>query len=92
MRLAKVSGKVAKRLGLNSNHHARVWCECMDSPIHPTGSIPSGLYFDPGRSVESILSDPRRLWSYDALGVVDLRVPNSAIALYRQHLKESANG
>lgn len=34
--------------------------------------------------------DPRGLWSFDALGVVDLREANSALALFRKHVEEAS--
>jgi len=72
MRVAFPSRKVAKRLGLNRNHHLRVWCDCMD-----LGNV--GLWGDK--------NDPRRLGNYDALGIVDTREPKSAQNLYRKHLE-----
>lgn len=77
MRIAKLSPKMAKRLGLSSNRHARVWCTCMDDPLYPPGS-----FGDP--------NDPRRLGTYDALGVVDMTNAGSAKRLWREHIKEGA--
>lgn len=91
MRMAKLSPATARRMHLSSNHHARVWCDCMDHPLHSPGAIPSGLYANPDRSVEAIRADPRRLWSFDALGIVDLRVANSAIDLWRTHVRSFEN-
>jgi hypothetical protein len=72
MRVAFPSRSVARRLGLNRNHHLRVWCICMD-----LGNV--GLWGDE--------NDPRRLGNYDALGIVDTREPESALNLYRKHLE-----
>jgi hypothetical protein len=79
MFMAKLSPQVAKRMGLSKNHHARVWCGCMTDSKYAPG------YFST-RTPEQVLADPRRLGSWDALGVVDLRIPGSALALYREHL------
>lgn len=92
MSMAKVGPAYARRHGLSANHHARVWCSCMDDPIHPPGSIPSGLYARPDRPREAVEQDPRRLWSYDYLGVVDLREPWSALRLFRSHVEEASRG
>lgn len=81
LRIAIPSRKVARRLGLNRNHHARVWCDCMDE----NGGEVRYTY----RTPYEARNDPRRLGSYDALGFVDLRVPGSALDLYREHLEES---
>jgi hypothetical protein len=80
MYLAKPSSRTARRLGLSSNHHARVWCSCMDNPSFPPGQFSH-------RASAQVLADPRRLGSFDALGVVDLRVPNSALDFWKGHLK-----
>lgn len=80
MRLAKLSPKTAKRLGLSSNHHGRVWCTCMDNPMWPAGNWSE-------RSQSETLSDPRRLGAWDSLGVVDLRDAGSAITLFREHAR-----
>lgn len=82
MRVAKVSPVYAKRNGLSANHHLRVWCECMDHPVSSPGTWSV-------RSPERVRNDPRRLGSYDHLGVVDMRVPFSALQLFKQHVKES---
>jgi hypothetical protein len=73
MRTAFVSRGVARRMGLNRNHHIRVWCDCMD--------LSSGMPWGDE-------NDPRRLGTFDALGVVDSREAGSALDLYRRHLKE----
>jgi hypothetical protein len=79
MRMAKLSPRLAKRMGLSSNHHARVWCECMNGSVKPPG------YYSMRPEREAV-SDTRRLGSWDWIGVVDLRVPNSALDLFRQHI------
>lgn len=72
--------------GLNRNHSLRVWCECLDNPLHEPGSIPTGLYWR-DRPLAAVKADPRRLWSYDDIGVVDVRVPGSALDLFRRHVE-----
>lgn len=84
MIIARPSRGVAKRLGLNPNHQARVWCTCMEDALHPGLS---GVFSE--RPMHEVLADPRRLGSYDALGVIDLRVPYSAMALWRAHIREA---
>lgn len=78
MQMAKVSPQYARAHNLNANHHARVWCSCMDDPVFPPGNFSE-------RPRSAVLSDPRRLGAYDHLGVVDLRVPNSALNLWKEH-------
>lgn len=71
---------VAARRGLNRNHHVRVWCRCMEGVESP------GYYaLRPRREWEP---DPRRGGLYDELGVVDVRVPGSALDLWRRHVEE----
>lgn len=88
MRVAFPSRKTARRMGINRNHHVRVWCTCMDNPIRPPGSY-AGT--DPSvvndRSVYQAINDPRRLGNYDELGYVDVRQPNSALDLWRAHVR-----
>lgn len=81
MRVAKLSPRIAKRMGLSSNHHARVWCDCMDDGINDPGK-------DSARPMRDVLNDPRRLGAWDAIGVIDLRVANSALDLFRQHINQ----
>lgn len=88
MRTAFPSRSVSKRLGISKNRFLRVWCECHDSPLHTPGSIPSGNYWNPDRTVSEILADPRRLWSYDSLGVVDVLDAGSALDLFRAHVED----
>jgi hypothetical protein len=76
MQLAKLAPTTARRLGLSSNHHARVWCSCMDNQANPAGHWGTG----------ALEGKVRRLGAYDWLGVVDLRVPNSGLALWRHHV------
>jgi hypothetical protein len=83
MRMALPGRVVARRLGINRNHHARVWCSCMDDPIHPPGNWSIN-------SKREVLNQPRRLGAYDHLGVVDIRTPGSAVALHREHLASVA--
>lgn len=80
MRMAFLGQATAKRRGLNKNHHARVWCDCMDCPVYPPGAFG----FNP--------NDSRRLGSFDALGVVDLRVPFAGLELWRKHVLEAQEG
>ena len=93
MHIAKVSPKIAKRLGLNSNHHARVWCSCMDDSENGPGFW-AGMHPDTvnERTIQQAATDTRRLGSYDALGVIDMRVPGSALELYRAHVREADRG
>jgi len=83
MSMARVSPKYARQHGLNPNHHARVWCSCMDRPSRPPGYYSS-------RSRAEVVADPRRLGAFDHLGVIDLREAGSALALFRKHVEESA--
>jgi hypothetical protein len=71
--------QVARERGLNSNHHLRVWCSCMAGQINPGGYS--------GRSQSAWLSDARRAGAWDELGVVDVRQPNSALELWKEHLR-----
>lgn len=84
MRLAKLSPRTAKRLGKSSNHHARVWCDCMDEPVFNVGTFAL-----PERSLYETQNDPRRLGSFDSLGIVDLRDSQSAILLWKEHVDAS---
>lgn len=79
---------VAARRGLNRNHHMRVWCTCMADQKAPPGYFRSGPY-SPERPSHVVAADPRRLGGWDDLGVVDVRVPNSAVDLWRQHVREA---
>jgi hypothetical protein len=83
MRMALPGRVVARRLGINRNHHARVWCSCKDNPITPPGTWSH-------RSRTDVLADPRRLGAYDDLGFVDVRTPGSAVDLFREHLASVA--
>ena len=88
MRVAKPSSVTARLYGLNPNHHVRVWCDCMDESRRPridpgaveaAGLLPGGVY------------DPRRLGAFDWLGLADVRVPGSALSLFRAHIQEVAS-
>lgn len=72
MLMAVPGPKVARAMGLNRNHHVRVWCTCM---TRGTGT-PWGDE-----------NDPRRLGSFDALGYADVRVAGDVVSIYQQHLK-----
>jgi hypothetical protein len=72
--------EVARRRGMNRNHHVRVWCTCMSQIESP------GLYSE--RSPSVVEADPRRGGLWDDLGFVDVRVPNSALDLWKRHLEE----
>lgn len=91
MRIARPSLEVARRLGLNRNHQARVWCDCMDAPVNEPGTF-AGM--DPSvvneRTVEQAANDPRRLGSFDAIGVIDIRDPDSLKKLWSDHLHQEA--
>lgn len=81
MMTAFPSRAVAARRNLNRNHHVRVWCSCMEGVQDP------GYYATrPRREWEP---DPRRGGLYDDLGVVDVRVPGSALDLWRRHVEEA---
>jgi hypothetical protein len=82
MFMAKLSPQVAKRMSLSANHHARVWCSCMADQISPGGYTV--------RPLRLVLSDPRRLGQWDALGVVDLRVTGSALEMFHRHTATEA--
>jgi hypothetical protein len=81
MLIAKLSPQIANRMGLSSNHNARVWCTCMDHPLFPKETWKR-------RINKKYVHYPTRLGAFDALGVIDFRVENSAINLFRKHLKE----
>ncbi len=83
IRMAMPGTVVARQLGINRNHHARVWCSCMDNPSRTPG------YYS-HRSQADVVADPRRLGAFDDLGVVDVREPGSAVELWRTHLQEAA--
>lgn len=85
MMLAFPSNKVARRTGLNRNHMVRVWCTCQADQISEPGMNPSGLYWT-DRPSSVVVNDPRRLGGWDYLGVADVRVPNSALDLWRAHV------
>ena len=89
--IAKVAPATAKRLGLNPNHHARVWCACMDDSVSEPGTY-AGQHAEVvnERTAEQAANDPRRLGTYDALGVCDLRVPGSGFEIWRKHVEESS--
>lgn len=78
MRMAKLSPKLARRMGLSSNHHARVWCDCMNDGLNAIGTFSA-------RPLRDTMNDPRRLGSWDWLGIVDMRIANSALDLFREH-------
>lgn len=75
------NAQVARQRGLSSNHHLRVWCTCQSGIGHPGGWS--------RRTPRAWLTDARRAGAWDELGVVDVRVPGSAIQLFRDHVKES---
>lgn len=77
MFLAKPSRETAAAYKLNTNHHVRVWCSCMDE---------AGVVVSPRTTFETL--DPRRLGEWDALGAADVREPFSALRLFRDHLRE----
>lgn len=87
MFMAKLSPQTAKRMGLSSNHHARVWCSCTNDTRFPPGLFTRSIS---GRSLREVLNDPRRLGQWDALGVIDLRVVGSAVELFHQHTATEA--
>lgn len=84
MRTAFPGREVARRRGMNRNHHVRVWCTCMDQPAHPPGSYST-------RPTAEVLNDPRRLGAWDDLGYADVRVPGQALALWREHIRQEPN-
>ena len=91
LRVARPSREVARRLGLNRNHHVRLWCECMDDPVAPPGTYAGqhAAVVNP-RSAEQAAEDPRRLGGYDHFAVVDVREPGSILAAYREHVRGSS--
>lgn len=91
MRIARPGRIVARRLGLNTNHHARVWCDCMDQPVNTPGTfagMDSSVVNE--RTIEQAANDPRRLGSFDPIGVIDLRDPDSLKKLWSDHLRQEA--
>lgn len=81
MMTAFPSREVARRRGMNRNHDVRVWCTCMADVRDP------GYYsVRPRREWEP---DPRRGGLWDDLGFVDVRVPGSALDLWRRHVEAS---
>lgn len=94
MFMAKVTGKIAKRnpsKNLSPNHHARVWCWCQDNPVSEPGTYAGQhMTVQNDRTREQAANDPRRLGTYDPIGIVDLREENSAVMLFRKHVEESS--
>lgn len=82
MMVASPSLTVARRRGVNKNHSLRVWCTCMAAQKYAPG------YFSMRRQRE-VEPDTRRLGGWDDLGVVDVRVPGSALDLWREHVREA---
>lgn len=80
MRVAKVSTVIAKRLGLNANHHARVWCDCMRDGVNPPGTWSH-------RTLAEVDDDPRRFGAWDCIGVIDLRIAGAAVEMFREHVR-----
>lgn len=71
----------AKMYGLNRNHHVRVWCSCMDDPVFPAGTF---------GATERSARDYRRV-NWDWIGIADVRIPGSALAIWRKHIEEVDN-
>ena len=94
MRVAKPSSTTARLYGLNSNHHVRVWCTCMDARRFKRVEVPERQTFNHGISVDEMaampafLDDPRSLGGVDWLGIVDVRTPGSALQVFRRHIQE----
>lgn len=87
MRVAKPSSATARLYGLNPNHHVRVWCSCQYDgerqhvdveAVEATGVLPSAI------------ADTRGLGAFDWLGIADMRIPGSALDVFRAHLREVA--
>lgn len=89
MMTAFPSAQTARRYGVARNHALRVWCTCMAGQRSAPGDLPSGVYHDPARPASSVEADPRRLGGWDWLGVVDVRIENSALDLWRRHVEEA---
>lgn len=88
MRLAKLSPAVARRMGLSSNVHFRVWCECQRQQKSEPGTF-AGQHASVKRerTAQQAFDDPRALGGWDALGVVDVRDYGSALRLWRAHVR-----
>lgn len=78
MLIAQVGYEYARQHGLNHNHHARVWCACMIDPVGVSWSE---------RSASEIVYDPNRLASYDHIAVIDVRIPDAALNVWREHVR-----
>jgi hypothetical protein len=91
MMVAFPSRVVARRTGLNRNHHLRVWCTCMEDSVSEPGTYAGqhSTVVNP-RTAEQAASDPRRCGGWDHLAVVDAREPGSALAAWREHLDAAA--
>jgi hypothetical protein len=87
MHLSFPSNKVAKRLGVSRNHTLRVWCECQSDQVSDPGTY-AGQHFtvQHERTRAMAATDPRRLGGWDHIGLVDSRVPNSALNLWKEHV------
>ena len=97
MRIARPASETARLYGMNPNHHVRVWCTCMDARRfkREPESLPARQRFtndvtdeDKG-ALPTFLDDPRSLGDVDWLGIADVRVPNSALSIFRRHLEEA---
>lgn len=90
MMTAFPSQEVARRRGMNRNHELRVWCVCMEDSVSEPGTY-AGQHATVvnHRTAAMAANDPRRLGGWDDLGVVDVRVPNSALDLWKEHVRQS---
>lgn len=90
MHVAFPSPRVARERGLNRNHDLRVWCECMSGQISEPGTF-AGMSPSTTREITKTESstDPRRLGGWDEIGVVDSRIPGSAVELFLRHVEET---
>lgn len=82
MRIARVSPLYARQHDLNPNHHARVWCLCMNDP----GVVPGQTSSQP---LDVVLASPGHFVQFDHIAVIDLRVAGSALAAFRAHVEET---
>lgn len=88
LHIARPNREVAARIGLNRNHHVRLWCECQSQQRSAPGELPNGLYWREDRTEDQHRDDPRRLGGWDFFAVADVRESGSATRLFLQHLED----
>jgi hypothetical protein len=82
MMTAFPSRKVQRGRRLHRSYDLRVWCHCQEGTVADPG------YYS-ARPQREVAPDPRRGGLWDDLGIVDVRVPNSALELWREHVRDA---